>query len=54
MPPNDGLGVHDEKNTSPLGPESPQDDPEYPVLGSQARLPRRQNRKLPTQCKVLQ
>jgi hypothetical protein len=34
MPPNDGLGVHDEKNTSPLGPESPQDDPEYPVMGS--------------------
>ena len=33
MPANHGLGVHDDKNTSPLGPESPQDDPEYPVMG---------------------
>jgi len=25
--------LFDDKNTSPLGPESPQDDPEYPVMG---------------------
>ena len=56
MPANDGLGTHNEKNTSPLGPESPQDDPEHSVMGSQARppLPRRQNHKLLTERKVLQ
>ena len=56
MPANDSLGMHNEKNTSPLGPESPQDDPEHPVMGFQVRprLPRRQDRKLLTECKVLQ
>ena len=56
MPANDGLGMHNEKNTSPLGPESPQDDPEHSVMGSQARprLLRRQDHKLLTERKVLQ
>jgi hypothetical protein len=48
--------MHNDKNTSPIGPESPQDDPEQTVMDSQPRprLPRRQRRKLPTECKVLQ
>jgi hypothetical protein len=41
MPANHGLGMHKEKNTSPIGPESPQHDPEYPVEGAQARRGRR-------------
>ena len=56
MPANHGLGMHNDKNTSPIGPESPQDDPEQTVMDSQPgpRLPRRQRRKLLTECKVLQ
>src|SRR5258708_997066 len=56
MPANDGLGMHNDKNTSPIGPESPQDDPEHPVAGSQTppRPPGRQDNKLLTEGKVLQ
>src|ERR1700694_632435 len=56
MPANHGLGLHNDKNTSPFGPESPQDDPEQTVMDGQPwpRLPRRQGRKLLTECKVLQ
>jgi hypothetical protein len=56
MPANDGLWMHNDKNTFPIGPESPQQDPEQTVMGSKPRprLPRRQDRKLLTECKVLQ
>jgi hypothetical protein len=47
--------MHSKKNTLRVGPESSQDNPEHPVMGGQARMrvPRRQNRELLTQCKVL-
>jgi hypothetical protein len=56
MPANHGLGLHNDKNPSPTGPELPQDDPEQTVMDGQPRprLPRRQCRKLLTECKVLQ
>ena len=54
MPANHGIGMHNDKNPSPIGPESPQDDPEQTVMDSQPRprLPHR--RKLLPECKVLQ
>jgi len=48
--------MHNEKNTSPIGPESPQDDPEHPVM--EVRRGRgclaANTVKLLTECQILQ
>ena len=56
MPAYDGLGLDNEQRPFPSRPAPPQDDPEEPVMGGEARarMLRRQDSKLLTKCEVLQ
>ena len=56
MPACDGLGMDNEQRPFPSRPAPPQDDPEEPVMGDEARarMLRRQDNQLLAKCEVLQ